>query len=613
MYYKITNGSVFLYDKTILESINIEIKKNDKVAIIGRNGSGKSTLLKALVDNTILSEGIDDTKFNIVKNNVKSIGYLEQFSFDDSKETLIEVILKCYDSVVKLEEKIKKLESKNSLSASDTYNYMNMLEEFKVIGGYLYKKEYSLALKKFGFNDSDYHKKISEFSGGEKTKIAILTLVLGKPDLLILDEPTNHLDIKAINWLEDYLKNYKTSLVIVSHDRYFMNKIVNKIYEIEYGSTVVYQGNYDYFLEEKKNRYAKMLKDYEIAQSEIKRLQRIADRFRYKPSKASMAMAKLKQIERIKKEMTEKPREENTKTIKIKTKEFVKSGLNVLTLKDLVVGYDKPLGTISLEVNRGDALGIIGDNGCGKSTLLKTLVGMVKPISGEYSFGSKVSIGYFSQNLETLDNNNSVYEEFSQNFSELNDFEIRSYLATFMFYESDINKKVEVLSGGEKVRLELAKIIYRNPNVLILDEPTNHLDIIIKETLESILKKYQGTILAVSHDRYFLSEVATSILEFKNGEASYYNLGYQEYLDKTKSLEENKEEQKICKKAKPLKNNSSAKLESLITKKEEELETLKSSLFLESVYSDLENLREVEDKIKNMEEELNKLMEELLQ
>ena len=237
----------------------------------------------------------------------------------------------------------------------------------------------------------------------------------------------------------------------------------------------------------------------------------------------------------------------------------------------------------------------------------------MKPISGEYSFGSKVSIGYFSQNLETLDNNNPVYEEFSQNFSELNDFEIRSYLATFMFYESDINKKVEVLSGGEKVRLELAKIIYRNPNVLILDEPTNHLDIIIKETLESILKKYQGTILAVSHDRYFLSEVATSILEFKNGEASYYNLGYQEYLDKTKSLEENKEEQKICKKAKPLKNNSSAKLESLITKKEEELETLKSSLFLESVYSDLENLREVEDKIKNMEEELNKLMEELLQ
>lgn len=615
MYYKITNGAIYLYDKTILESINIEIKDKDKIAIIGRNGSGKSTFLKALIDNSILSEGIDDTKFKISKSNVKNIGYLEQFSFDNTNNTLIEAILQVYEPIIKLEDRIKKLNAKENMSVEDTYNYTNSLEEFKLIGGYDYQKEYSFALKKFGFSSQDYNKKIEEFSGGEKTKIALLILVLSKPDILILDEPTNHLDIEAINWLENYLKSYPKSLVIVSHDRYFINKVVNKIYEIEYGCMTVYCGNYDYFLHEKKKRYDKMLKDYEMQEKEIKRLQMIADRFRYKPSKASMAMAKLKQIERIKKNRVLKPIKENTKTIKVKTKPSIKSGLEVLNVKDLVIGYDKPLCTVNLYVSRDERVGIIGKNGCGKSTLLKTLIGEVPYLGGEYTFGDKVKMGYFSQNLTTLNKNNTIYEEFQKNFLELNDYEIRSYLATFLFYESDLNKKIEVLSGGEKVRLELAKIIYQNPNLLILDEPTNHLDIIIKNTLENILKKYEGTILVVSHDRYFLSEIATSILEFRNNKTNYYKLTYKEYIMKRENEEEVnevKDKELNVKKVVKTKPKNTTKLENLITKKEEEIEELKKKMFLEEVYSNREKIKEVEDKINILEEEINKLMEELI-
>ncbi|MDE5539794.1 MAG: ATP-binding cassette domain-containing protein, partial [Bacilli bacterium] len=516
MYYKITNGSVTLGATTILEEIDIEIKDKDKIAIIGRNGAGKTTLLKALIDNDMLSEGTSEEKFTVFKSGLTKIDYLKQESIENENNTLLAEILSVYKPLTDLEKRIKKLETELEKGADTQVieEYMAKTEQYKILGGYEYQKEYLTAIEKFGFTESDHHKLISSFSGGERTKIAFIKLLLSKPDLLLLDEPTNHLDIDAIIWLEEYLKNYPKSLVIVSHDRMFINKIATKIYEIEYGKTEVYNGNYTYYEIEKEKRYEKSLKDFEYQQKEIKRLQSIADRFRYKPSKASMAMSKLKQIERMVK--LDKPASANTKTFNFKLREFKESSKLVLSLQNLAIGYHNILNTITLELYRGRKLGIIGDNGTGKSTLLKTIMNLIPTLGGTIQFGNNVTIGYFDQQLETLNKENTIYEEFTHNFPELTDYEIRSFLANFLFYEENLSTKISCLSGGEKVRLELCKIIIQNPNFLILDEPTNHLDILGKEKLESLLASYGGTIMFVSHDRYFIDKIADSLLVFKS-------------------------------------------------------------------------------------------------
>lgn len=451
MYYKITNGAVSINAKTILEEINIEINTNDKIAIIGRNGAGKSTLLNALTLNDMLSEGISEEKFSIFKSGNPVIGILRQTAIDNPSNTLIDEILTLYKPLIQLEERIKKLENELEKGAdvSKIDLYTNLCDRYKIMGGYEYKKEYILALKHMGFADTDYERKVSSFSGGEQTKIAFIKLLLSKPDILLLDEPTNHLDIKAIEWLEEYLKGYPKALVVVSHDRAFINKFVNKIYEIEYGKTEAYIGNYENYQKEKKRRYEKALKDYEYQQSEIKRLQRIADRFRYKPSKASMAMSKLKQIERMVK--LDKPENVNDKTFNFKLEEFKKSAKIALNVSDLEIGYKNTLSKVSFELERGQKLGIIGENGTGKSTLLKTIMGKVSSISGKYNFGSNVTIGYFDQHLETLDKNKTIYEELSSSFPNLNDFEIRRSLASFMFYEEDVLKKLKYFRVVKKL------------------------------------------------------------------------------------------------------------------------------------------------------------------
>lgn len=615
---KIRNASVTLGINTILEEVNLDINDHDKIAIVGRNGAGKTTLLKAIINNDLFDEGVGEEKFSIIKQGKFNIGYLEQISFSNEEETVINEIKKSFSKLINMEKRLEELVSEMNKNNDDKLinEYTNLLEDFKIQGGYSYQKEYEVLLNKFGFSESDKLKKIKEFSGGEKTKIAFIKLLLSKPDLLILDEPTNHLDISSVEYLEEFLKNYPKAIIIVSHDRMTLDNIVDTVYEIEYGRTIKYKGNYSYYEKEKKVRYEKELKDYEYQQKEIKRLQSIYERFRNKPTKASMALSKLKQIERM--DFIERPNKEDTKTFRTNLNEIKQSGKVVLNLKDLEFGYNNSLGKVNLEVIRGKKIGIIGSNGIGKSTLLKTIQGLIKPINGEIDYGVNVSIGYFDQNLAMENNNNTIIDEFRNFLPNLSYEQVRSALGSFLFKGDDVNKEINVLSGGEKVRLQLCKILYNKPNLLILDEPTNHMDIIGKEHLEDILKEYTGTIIFVSHDRYFVKKIADELLVFEKDKIDYYRYGYLEYEEKRKNIPE----EVIIKKEinKPKVNTYNIKkelkiIEKEITQKEKDLNFLNEELYKEENYSDYKKVDEINNKVNKLTEELemlNKKWEELV-
>ena len=603
MYYKISNGSVTLGANTILEDINFYVKDNDKIGIVGRNGCGKTTLLKAITNEYTLSDGYDDLK--IESSNDFKIGYVKQNITDNLNMKMIDYIKESYSDILEIENKLNSIEQKqiNSYSEQVLNKYNDLQNEYIYKGGNTYKKEYEIALKKFGFTDIDKEKLLNEFSGGQLTKLSLIRLLLSKPDLLILDEPTNHLDINSIEWLENYLKNYKKSIILVSHDRMFLDNICNIIYDIEYGELKRYVGNYSSFVKQKEQDYEKQLKDYEYQQKEIKRLQYIADRFRYKPTKAKMAMSKLKQIEKMIK--IDKPNKSNTKTFKINLKTEENSYRDVLKVKNRSIGYDKELCKLSFNLERQDKLGIIGENGIGKSTLIKTLTGLIHPLSGKYIYGDRVSIGYFSQNFENLDNNNTVYEEIDKAYPSMTPNEIRTLLGSFEFTGEDVFKKINDLSGGEKVKLSLCKILNNKPNLLILDEPTNHLDIISKDTIEKILTNYNGTIIMVSHDRYLINNVCNKLLVFENNEAKLYNYVYKEYLEKRKvdipilKEEPKKDKNKVI-------NNSvdnTNKLNKIMKEIElldNDLKKFNNKLLEKEVYMNVAKAKEIEQEILNI-------------
>lgn len=603
MYYKISNGSVTLGANTILEDINFYVKDNDKIGIVGRNGCGKTTLLKAITNEYTLSDGYDDLKIEI--SNDFKIGYVKQNITDNLNMKMIDYIKESYSDILEIENKLNSLEQKlsNSYSEQVLNKYNDLQNEYIYKGGNTYKKEYEIALKKFGFTDIDKEKLLNEFSGGQLTKLSLIRLLLSKPDLLILDEPTNHLDINSIEWLENYLKNYKKSIILVSHDRMFLDNICNIIYDIEYGELKRYVGNYSSFVKQKEQDYEKQLKDYEYQQKEIKRLQYIADRFRYKPTKAKMAMSKLKQIEKMVK--IDKPNKSNTKTFKINLKTEENSYRDVLKVKNLSIGYDKELCKLSFNLERQDKLGIIGENGIGKSTLIKTLTGLIPPLSGKYIYGDRVSIGYFSQNFENLDNNNTVYEEIDRAYPSMTPNEIRTLLGSFEFTGEDVFKKINDLSGGEKVKLSLCKILNNKPNLLILDEPTNHLDIISKDTIEKILTNYNGTIIMVSHDRYLINNVCNKLLVFENNEAKLYNYGYKEYLEKRKvdiptlKEEPKKDKNKVINKT----VDNTSKLNKIMKEIElldNDLKKLNNKLLEKEIYMNVVKAKEIEQEILNI-------------
>lgn len=616
MEYKIINGAITFGNNTILEEINFEIKQNDKIAIIGRNGSGKTSLLNALVDNELLETGLGLEELRIVKTGSPTIGYLHQHTFDNFEITLLDEILKSYKDIIDLKNKIEKIEKElernGTIDLAEKYN--TLLDKFKLSGGYTYQKEYEVALSKFGFTNEDKYKKLKYFSGGERTKISFIKLLLSKPDILLLDEPTNHLDIVTVEWLEKYLSDYPKALVVVSHDRMFLDKVVNKVYEIEYSQLIKYKGNYTSFEKQKKENYEKLLKDYEYQQKEIKRLKEIADRFRYKPSKAGMAMSKLKKIEQMK--IIDKPQKSNTRTWKSNIKITKETSNIVLTVRELEIGYNNiPLSKVSFVLYKGQKLGIIGENGTGKSTLIKTIMGLIPKISGKYTFGYNIEKEYFDQQIEFLNEDNTIYEEYRQTYPDLEPLEIRKNLGTFMFTGEDVFKKIKVLSGGEKVRLELCKILKRNPNLLILDEPTNHLDIIGKENLEDLLINYKGSIIFVSHDRYFINKIADSLLIFENNKVTYFNGNYQEYL-KQKNIEdiklekEHKEKKKVLEPKVKTNNSLIKKIEKEIYNKEDKIKEIKNLMSEESNYNDYQRMITLQKELTTLEKELEDKIKE---
>lgn len=610
----IKNGSLDLSGEQILSSINFEITDNSRIALVGRNGCGKTSLLKIISGEYSLNKYAADISGGLTVSGRPKIGTLSQMTFSDENVTLVEEIRTAYSEILKLKSELESAQNnmETTQSEENIKLYTDLLDTFTNMGGFYFEKEYEAAIKKFGFSFEERYKRVSEFSGGQRTKIAFLKLLLSKPDILLLDEPTNHLDIEAISWLEDYLKNYKKAFVVVSHDRMFLDNVANTVYEIEYGKTEKYTGNYTEFTRLKKIKREQQLKDYNAQQKEIGQLEGVIERFRYKATKAAMAQSKIKQLEKI--ERIEAPDREDKRTFHTNFTPDDLGVKDILSITDLEIGYTSPLSKVSLEVKRGDRIGIIGGNGLGKSTFIKTLVGLIPALSGEYRFGARVNLGYFDQQMAEYKSNDTVFDDFSKTYPQLTDFEVRSALGAFMFSGEDVFKTVSMLSGGERVRLALCKLFMKKPNFLILDEPTNHLDIVGKETLEDILEAFEGTIIFVSHDRYFIKKTAEKILCFQKDNVKLFPYGYEQYLEIQNNIQPTVQAEKENKPKKnfttPLKEISKKeraikKEEEKIALTEEKIEGIKTELNLEANQADYLKLSELQAELDELETELD--------
>ncbi len=614
------------YDGTpVIYQADFVIHENEKIALIGRNGCGKTTLLKVLTGEVECQKGEDDAPYGVFTSGNPVIGFLKQTSNDDKSKTMLDEILDAYSDLLGIEAD---MESALSVLQTDSCDqnvkrYSRLCEQFEREGGYTYKKEYLTAVKKFGFSNEDMKKPLCEFSGGQRTKIALLKLLLSKPDVLLLDEPTNHLDLEAIEWLENYLCAYKKSCVIVSHDRMFLDKIVNVVYEIEYGETKRYAGNYTSFMAQKQQAYDKALKDSIMRKKEIDRLTALVEKFRYKANKAAMAQAKLKQIERIGEVGT--PSNFDTATFRSNFQPERETVEKAVVIDKLVFGYDKPLGEVDTIVKRGQKVGIIGQNGTGKSTLVKTIVHKLKPLGGSTTFGLHAQVGYFDQTSTQSFSTLSVLEDFQNEFPMLSNTEARSALGAFMLTGDDVFKRICDLSGGEKVRLALCKILRKKPNILILDEPTNHMDIIGKETLERLLSNYTGTVITVSHDRYFINRVCSRLIVFNDGKIELFDGKYSEYESRKIASESGDNQGKsveVKKKEKPVSQSKEEArrahrmsfLEEKMNVINEQISSLQDVMHNdESVYTDYVKIAEIESQISALKENLAPIEEEWLE
>lgn len=502
MLYQITDATVSVAGRNILSHINFEISGKEKIAIVGRNGAGKSTLLH-LIFGELQPDRDDKRKGRAIhKSRALTMGMLKQLQKEDELEATVEELLL------------------KACPVGDSYEQER----------YQYEVEYDRIFTGFGFSKEDKSKKLSMFSGGEQTKIALIKLLLMKPDILLLDEPTNHLDMKTVEWLEKYMREYPKAVVMVSHDRFFLNRTADVIYDLSNGKLTRYVGNYSSFCTEKQKRIVRQKKAYERQQEEIKTQEQLIERFKHKANKAAFARSRKKMLERM--ERIEKPEEQHAH---IFTGEIIPAELgskNVFEAEHLKVGYDKALYELSFRLRRGQKIAVLGENGTGKTTLLKTVAGLINPVSGKYRIGNHVNVGYFDQNTAASVSDKNVLEHFSDCFPSLMEKEVRSILGSYLFSGRDSFKKVNSLSGGERSRLFLAELLNSRPNFLVLDEPTNHCDIETKETLESAFAAYKGTMLFVSHDRYFIKEIADALLVIKGNEIYYYPFGYEHYLEK---------------------------------------------------------------------------------
>ncbi|MCF0110277.1 MAG: ABC-F type ribosomal protection protein, partial [Erysipelotrichaceae bacterium] len=523
MLYQISKGTKSFGVNTVFENIQFEIKGTEKVAVIGRNGCGKSTLLKVMCEELQLDSG------TVHRSNDCEIGYLRQNAFEDESLTVQQEFDRVFEKLLALKEQMDEMAERMSTEYSEELlkTYSRLQEQFEQMDGYNYQNEQISIFTRFGFSLEDLNRPLHTFSGGQKTRIAFVKLLLKKPDILLLDEPTNHLDLETIEWLEGYLRKYPKAVVLVSHDRMFLDHIVDVVYEMEFETLKRYPGNYSAYVVQKENDQERMARAYYRQTKEIERLEQLIEKFRYKKNKAAFAQSKIKYLDRM--ERIEAPTEDK-KNFKARFTPRIKGGKRVLTVSGLVIGYDSPLCTVNLEMMQGQRVAIIGPNGKGKSTFVKTIMGLVEPLGGEYLFGHQIEPGYFDQQLAQFNTTKTVLDELWDDYPELDRTQIRTVLGSFLFTADDVFKTVDVLSGGEKVRLSLAKLMLQQSNLLILDEPTNHLDILGKEALEDSLKEYEGTLLFVSHDRYFIQKLATAILVIDNGTCVYYPLNYDEYM-----------------------------------------------------------------------------------
>ena len=540
MRYQIRHALVQYGAETIIEDVNFDIHDHEKIAIVGRNGCGKTTLLKLIAGDITMANIDSDESCGIAMAGNQKIGYLRQISFEDQEITVENEILKVFEPVFACERRMKEL---TDIMETDhdqkwMYEYSSLQDQMEAMGGYTYRRDMETMFQKFGFDLKDITRPIGTFSGGQQTKVAFIKLLLSRPDIMLLDEPTNHLDLPTIEWLEGYLKNYNKAVVIVSHDRMFLDRIIDVTYEIEYHRIKRYPGNYTTFMKLKEEAALKQEKDYEEQQKEIRRLTEWIEKWKNTPTKVASVHSKEKQLEHM--VLIEKPRRFDTKAFRGQFLPRTTSYTDVLTLKALEIGYDHVLSKVSFTLKKGERVAIIGENGKGKSTLLKTLMGQIPPLGGSYTVGTGVEVGYFDQQAavaESMYPDKTVLNDFWDMYPTLKEVEVRNALGSFLFTGEEVFKTLGQLSGGEKVRLALCKMFKMRPNLLILDEPTNHMDLVGKEALENMLKNYTGTILFVSHDRYFIKEIATGMLDFKQDKTVFYDCGYEEYLERLQKEE----------------------------------------------------------------------------
>lgn len=645
MRYQIRHAIVQYAADTVLEDVNFEVHDKEKIAIVGRNGCGKTTLLKLIAGDIEMSNLDSDEECGITMAGKQSIGFLRQISFTDGDATVEEEIKKTFAPVFACEARMKEITEllQHDSNQQLLYEYDNLQKQMEALRGYTWRQDMEIMFQQFGFPLSDLKRPIGSFSGGQQTKVAFIKLLLSRPDIMLLDEPTNHLDLPTIEWLENYLKNYDKAVIIVSHDRMFLDRIIDITYEIEYHRIKRYVGNYSAFMKQKELDLIKQEKDYEEQQKEIQRLTEWIEKWKNTPTKVAATHSKRMAIEHMVK--IEKPRRFDIKTFRAMFTPRIESYTDVLTVKKLSIGYDTELSCVSFLLQKKERLAVIGENGKGKSTLLKTIVGLQQPLGGSFTFGPNVEWGYFDQQkavVNDADPEQSVLENFWEEYPDMLREQVRSALGSFLFSQEEVEKKMGQLSGGEKVRLALCKLFQTKPNLLILDEPTNHMDMLGKEALEQMLKDYEGTVLFVSHDRYFISQVATGILEFASdvsGEAvvTQYRVPYEEYLQekgrKTPTVQPSKQNVTSVKNvAEPTLSDvfdkktyyNPGKIKSRLTKQlekyekqlaesEERVSELKLQLMDPSLGTDYEKLMTLQSRLEEEEHQQETLLERMLE
>lgn len=616
---------------SILENVNFTVNEYDKIGIIGVNGTGKTTLFK------IISGIYGYDSGDIYTSKDCEIGYLEQNTNFHSENTILEEVLEVFKDVIEMEKYLRDLEHKISEESSNTNSttleklmneYSNKLEAFSDMNGYGYKSEAKGVLKGLGFSDEDMDKPISILSGGEKTRVLLGKLLLKKPTLLLLDEPTNHLDSEAIEWLEVFLKQYKGTVILISHDRYFLDQVVNRIFEIHNKKLKTYNGNYSDFIKASAIEKELELKKFEDQQKDIKKQEESIERLKAFGREKHLKRARSKEKALAKVDVLDKP-EAYRKKAKIEFNPSVTSGNDVLQLRDISMGYGERIlfKDLNLDIYRGEKVALIGANGIGKSTLFKIIMNEITPLSGDIKFGTNVNVSYFHQEQKTLNLDNTIIDEIWEDNKQLTQTSLRTILGAFLFEGEEVFKKISTLSGGERARVAILKLILSNANLLLLDEPTNHLDIDSKEVLEEALSSYTGTIFTISHDRYFLNTVVDKVLVLDENGITEYLGNYDYYIEKKKQVQEMntvevieektktqlKEEKRKEREQREAEKKNRVKrqnIEKEIEETEAKIEEMDVLLCQEEVYSNPEKSKDVSLQKASLEEKLSALYEE---